>query len=211
MPKQEASQKQATYWKTTASNYDRSISFLDRRFLASSRAWVCSRASGKTLEVAIGTGLNLGYYPHGTELFGLEFSRPMLQGALDKSAQLKLNAAYTQGDALALPYADASFDSVVCSYALCGFADERAALAEMQRVLKPGGKLLLADHIISSNFLVRGLQRLLELYSIPAHGEHFRRRPLLHLESLGFEVMETERLSFGVIERVHARKINLIP
>lgn len=210
MPNKEASQKQADYWKTTASSYDHSIAYLDRRVLASSRVWVCSRATGKTLEVAIGTGLNLAYYPPSTELFGLEFSRQMLQGALDKSAQLNLDTYYTQGDALALPYADTSFDSVLCGYALCGFTDEHAALAEMQRVLKPGGKLLLADHIIASNFLVRSLQRLLELYSIPAHGEHFTRRPLLHLESLGFEIMETERLSFGVIERVHARKINRI-
>ena len=206
MPNKEASQKQADYWKTTASSYDRSLSYLDRHILVSSRAWVCSRATRKTLEVAIGTGLNLAYYPPSTELFGLEFSRPMLQGALDKSAQLDFRVTYTQGDALALPYADSSFDSVLCTYALCGFPDERAALAEMQRVLKPGGKLLLADHIIASNFLVRSLQRLLELYSIPAHGEHFTRRPLLHLQSLGFEVVETERLSFGVIERIHARK-----
>jgi len=206
MPKQEAQVKQETYWKTAASSYDRTTAYVDRHFLASSRAWVCSRASGKTLEVAIGTGVNLAYYPPNTELFGLEFSRPMLQGALDKSAHLNLITAYTQGNALALPYADSSFDSVLCSYALCGFMDEHAALKEIQRVLKPGGKLLLADHIIASNFLVRGLERLLELYSIPAHGEHFTRRPLLHLESLGFEIMETERLSFGAIERVHARK-----
>ncbi|HSN95154.1 MAG TPA: class I SAM-dependent methyltransferase [Anaerolineaceae bacterium] len=206
MPTKTSEEKQAHYWKTAAGSYDRSISAVDRRFLANSRAWVCSRASGKTLEVAIGTGLNLGYYPKNIELFGLEYSRPMLQGALEKSLQSKQSVTYTQGDALALPYADASFDSVVCTYALCGFADERAALAEIQRVLKPGGRLLLADHIVSSNFLVRGVQFLLELYSIPAHGEHFRRRPLLHLESLGFEILETERLSFGVIERVHACK-----
>lgn len=210
MPNKEASQKQADYWKTTASSYDHSLSYLDRHILVSSRAWVCSRASGKTLEVAVGTGLNLAYYPPSTELFGLEFSRPMMQGAIAKSAQLDFRVTYTQGDALVLPYADASFDSVLCTFALCGFTDEHAALTEMQRVLKPGGKLLLADHIIASNFLVRSLQRLLELYSIPAHGEHFRRRPLLHLQSLGFEIMETERLSFGVIERVHARKINRI-
>jgi len=202
----EARKKQEYYWKTTASNYDRSISFLDRRLLASSRAWVCSRASGKTLEVAVGTGLNLGYYPQGTELFGLEFSHPMMQGALKKTAQLDLNASFTQGDALALPYANDSFDTVVCSYGLCGFADERAALAEMHRVLKPGGNLLLADHVVSSNFLVRGLQSMLELYSLPAHGEHFKRRPRLHLESLGFEIVAGARMSFGVIERVHARK-----
>ena len=206
MPDKKLRAKQETYWKTTASGYDRSISSVDKRFLASSRAWVCARASGKTLEVAIGTGLNLDFYPSGIKLFGLEFSRPMMQGALNKSAQLDLNITYTQGDALALPYADASFSSVICTYALCGFEDERKALAEMQRVLKPGGKLLLADHIVSSNFLVRGLQSLLELYSLPAHGEHFKRRPLLHLESLGFEIVETERLSLGVIERVHARK-----
>ena len=207
MPDQKLRAKQENYWKNTASNYDRSISAVDRRFLATSRAWVCTRASGKTLEVAIGTGLNLGYYPKGTALFGLEYSLPMMQGALNKSSRLNLDVTYTQGDALALPYADGSFDSVLCTYALCGFEDERKALAEMQRVLKPGGRLLLADHIVSSNTLVRALQRLLELYSIPAHGEHFRRRPLLHLESLGFEIVETERLSFGVIERVHARKM----
>ena len=210
MPNKEEREKQETYWKTAARDYDRTIAYVDRRFLSSSRAWVCGRASGKTLEIAVGTGLNLAYYPPNTELFGFEFSRPMLQGALDKSAQLNLNAAYTQGDALALPYADSSFDSVLCTYALCGFTAERAALAEMQRVLKPGGNLLLADHIIASNFLVRSLQRLLELYSIPAHGEHFRRRPLLHLQNLGFEIIETERLSFGVIECVHAHKINRI-
>ncbi len=206
MLNQKARQKQKNYWKTTASSYDRSISAVDRRFLAGSRAWVGSRVSGKTLEVAIGTGLNLDFYPPETDLFGLEFSRLMMQGALTKSSRLYLDVTYTQGDALALPYAEASFDAVVCTYALCSFEDERQALAEMQRVLKPGGSLLLADHIISSSFLVRALQQLLELYSIPAHGEHFRRRPLLQLESLGFEVVEAERLSLGVIERVHARK-----
>jgi ubiquinone/menaquinone biosynthesis C-methylase UbiE len=206
MLQNEAREKQANYWKTTANSYDRSISFLDRRFLAKSRAWVCSRASGKTLEVAVGTGLNLEYYPQDIELFGLEFSRPMMQGALVKSARLNFKAAFTQGDAMALPYADESFDTVVCSYGLCGFVDERLALAEMQRVLKSGGSLLLADHIVSSNLFIRGLQQLLEFYSISAHGEHFRRRPRLHLESLGFVIEAAERMSFGVIERVHARK-----
>jgi ubiquinone/menaquinone biosynthesis C-methylase UbiE len=206
MPDKASREKQEYYWKTAASNYDRAISYVDKHFLASSRAWVCSRASGKTLEVAIGTGLNMGHYPQSVDLYGLEFSRSMMQGVLEKSAQLNLSVTYTQGDALALPYADASFDSLVCTFALCGFKEEHKALAEMQRVLKPGGRLLLADHIVSSNFLVRGVQQLLELYSIPAHGEHFRRRPLMHLPGLGFEVVETERLILGVIERVHARK-----
>ena len=206
MPDKKLRAKQETYWKTTASSYDRSISAVDKRFLAGSRVWACRRASGKTLEVAIGTGLNLDFYPSGIKLFGLEFSRPMMEGALTKSSHMNLDVTYTQGDALALPYSDASFDSVLCTYALCGFQDERAALVEMRRVLKPGGRLMLADHVVSSNFLVQALQWLLELYSLPAHGEHFRRRPLLLLESLGFEILETERLSFGVIERVHARK-----
>jgi ubiquinone/menaquinone biosynthesis C-methylase UbiE len=110
------------------------------------------------------------------------------------------------GDAHRLEFADASFDTVVCTFALCAIPDERRAVAEMWRVLRPGGRLRLADHVVSTSAPVRGLQRLLEVVSVPVGGEHFRRRPLLHVRELGFVVEQEERFKLGIVERVVARK-----
>ena len=210
MPSQEEKSrkhKHDRYWTDNAERYDSSISFVDRKFLASSRAWVAERASGKTLEIALGTGLNLQYYPQITSLTGLEQNRPMLQMALQKAALQGRTLQISQGDAMQLPFADESFDTVLCTFALCGISDEKQALREMHRVLKPGGRLLLADHVVSTWPPLAGLQWLLERYSLPAHGEHFRRRPLPIVKAMPFEIIETQRLSFGIIERVHARKL----
>ena len=64
-----------------------------------------------------------------------------------------------QADARALPFPDAAFDTALCTFSLCAIPDEPGAIAEMHRVLRPGGLLLLADHITSSNIAVRQLQR----------------------------------------------------
>ena len=79
-------------------------------------------------------------------------------------------------------------------------------LNEALRVLRPGGALLLADHVIASRWPLRLVQHAVDLFSVPLHGEHYARRPLSVLTTLGVEVVETERLTHGVIERVHARK-----
>lgn len=81
----------------------------------------------------------------------------------------------SQGDAEALPFPDASFDTVVCTFSLCAIPDDRRALAEMRRVLRPGGRLLLADHVAGDHAAVRAVQRALELFTIPQGGEHFLR------------------------------------
>ena len=73
-------------------------------------------------------------------------------------------------------------------------------------MLRPGGRLLLADHIASSHRLARGVQWLAELVSVPAAGEHFRRRPLHEVEAAGLEVTQRERFALGVVERIVATK-----
>ena len=113
---------------------------------------------------------------------------------------------FVAGDAQDLPFDDASFDAVVCAFALCGIADHRAALGEMARALRPGGSLLLADHVVATNALVRLGQRALEAITIRTNGEHFTRRPLPIVEELGLEVVESGRFNAGAIERLHAVK-----
>jgi len=194
------------YWDRHAPRYDRQMRFFDRHLFGNTRAWVCAQATGDTLEVAVGTGLNLDFYPDGVRLVGVDFSSVMLDQARDRARKLSRPVDLREGDAHALEFADGSFDTVVCTFSLCGIGEDRKAVAEMRRVLRPGGLLLLADHVTGSASPVRAIQWLLELVTIPLGGEHLRRRPLEHVRALGFEVQRRERFKFGVVERLVARK-----
>jgi ubiquinone/menaquinone biosynthesis C-methylase UbiE len=194
------------YWDKHAASYDKQMGFVERRMFGDSRHWVCSRATGDTLEVGIGTGLNLPFYPDQVRLTGIDFSPPMLDLARQRAAQLGRAADLRQADALALPFPDESFDAVVCTFALCAIPDDRRAVGEMSRVLRPGGLLLLADHVVASTLPVRALQRALELITVPLQGEHFTRRPLEHVQDLGLSIEQHERFKLGITERLAARK-----
>ena len=130
----------------------------------------------------------------------------MLRLAEQRSAELGIAADLLEGDARELPFADGAFDTVVCTFSLCAIPEHRKAIAEMHRVLKSGGTLLLADHVVSTGWPVRLLQRAAELVTVPLGGEHFRRRPATHLRPAGFEITEEQRFKLGIIERLAARK-----
>lgn len=199
-----SSEQQRRFWDAQADTFDRRIAAVERRFLTDSRPWVCGRASGDVLEVAIGTGLNLPHYAPDVRLTGVEISPGMAAGARRRVRDLGLDAEVLIGDAQELPFADASFDAVVCTFALCSIPDDRRGLAEMLRALRPGGALLLADHVAPSNPLLRLGARLLDLITVPLQGEHWSRRPLPIVADLGARIVASERVHGGVIERVHA-------
>ena len=194
------------YWDKHSASYDRQIGFFDRHLFRDSRAWVCAQAGGRTLEVAIGTGLNLPLYPAGITLTGIDFSPAMLDIARRRAGELGATADLREADAQALPFAGDAFDTVVCTFSLCAIPDHRRALAEMHRVLRPGGLLLLADHVAGSARPTRAVQRLLEVVTVPLQGEHFLRRPLDQVEELGFTVERRDRFTLGLVERIAARR-----
>ena len=196
------------YWDRKSVTYDAEMGVWDRRLFGDSREWACGQAAGDVLEVAVGTGLNLPCYPAEVTLTGLDLSEGMLGIARDRARRLGRPVSLRQGSAQQLPFAEASFDTVLCTFGLCAIPDPAAAVAEMVRVLRPGGRLILVDHVVSSSRLVRGMQRLLELASVPLAGEHFRRRPLLLVEALGVPVERRERFKLGLVERLVARKVS---
>jgi ubiquinone/menaquinone biosynthesis C-methylase UbiE len=194
------------YWDKQAKSYDRGMDFFERVFFADGREWACSQASGDVLEVAIGTGRNLPFYPPDIRITGVEFSPAMLEIARERASAVGRQVDLRLGDAQALDLPDAAFDTVLCTLSLCAIPDERRAIAEMKRVLRPGGRLVLVDHVAGSPAWVRAIQWLLELITIPLGEEHFRRRPLLVVQAEGFVVETTQRSKLGIVERVLARK-----
>ncbi|GAA2374205.1 class I SAM-dependent methyltransferase [Dactylosporangium salmoneum] len=193
-------------WDKQAAAYDRQIALFERIQFGGGREWLGARARGRVLEVAVGTGLNLPHYPDGVTVSGIELSPRMLAIARERAAGLGLDADLRQGDAEALPYEDGTFDTVVCALALCTIPRPATALAEMRRVLVPGGRLLLLDHIGSSWPPLYAAQWLVERLTIRAAGEHFTRRQLPLVRAAGFEIVEASRHKAGTVERIHARK-----
>jgi ubiquinone/menaquinone biosynthesis C-methylase UbiE len=193
------------YWDRHARTYDQQMAFWERRLFGDGRQWVCGQASGEVLEVAIGTGRNLPYYPQGIRLTGVDFSPAMLQLARRQADRLGRTVDLRLGDAQALELPDASVDTVVCTFSLCAIPDERRAIAEMRRVLRPGGRLLLLDHVAGTSRWVRAIQWLLEQVTRPLGEEHLLRRPLLQAQAEGFQIERAERFKLGIVERLAAR------
>ncbi|WP_030482594.1 class I SAM-dependent methyltransferase [Nocardioides aequoreus] len=196
--------RQREVWDAAAPAYDRQIRLFERIWFAGGREWLGARAQGRVLEVAPGTGRSLEHYPAGVQVSGLDLSPEMLAQARRRAAELGLTVDLREGDAAQLPYADASFDTVLCALALCSIPDPARALAEMHRVLVPGGRLLLLDHVGSTWAPLRWGQWLVEQVTRRTAGEHFTRRQRPLVEAAGFEVVEAERLKAGTVERLHA-------
>ncbi|MEX2556481.1 MAG: methyltransferase domain-containing protein [Actinomycetota bacterium] len=195
-------------WDKKAPGYDKEIGWFERHVLGlDNRSWACARAQGQVLEVAVGTGLNIPLYHPDVRLSAIDLSSGMLEIARQRVAALVRPVNLCQADAHELPFADEAFDSVVCTFSLCNIPDIARAVAEMYRVLKPGGRLVLVDHIRSANILVYAIQKAIEFLSVRIDGDHMTRRPLDQVRAQGFEILEDERYRLGgIIERLVARK-----
>ncbi|MFF1635251.1 class I SAM-dependent methyltransferase [Leifsonia sp. NPDC058248] len=201
-----ATQRQRRAWRKLASTYDQKMDRTERRLLAGTREWIGRRASGRVLEVAIGTGRNLSHYDRGVSVTGVDLSPEMLAIARRRAAELGRAVELLEGDAEALPFDDASFDTIVCALALCSIPRAGTAVREMARVVRPGGSVLLVDHIGSTWPPIYAGQWLIERFTIATEGEHLTRRHVNEARSAGLQIVERERLQAGMVERIRATR-----
>ena len=190
-----------------AARYDSMIRIPERLLFADGRIWTASNAIGDVLEIAVGTGRNFPHYRPELRITGQDVSPAMLEIARARARALGREVDLCVGDAQDLPFAGERFDSVVSTLALCTIPEERRALAEAWRVLRPGGRLILLEHVRSPQPLVRVLQRLLDPLAVRCAGDHLLRDPLDHLANLGFSIEYCARSRAGIVERLVARKI----
>ena len=146
------------------------------------------------------------FYGRSVRLTGIELSPEMLAVASRFARRLGSEVDLRLGDAQDLDFAAGSFDTVVITLALCTIPDDRLAVREAHRVLRPGGRLFLLEHVRSPFLPVRLAQRLLEPLAARFEADYLLRDPLDYLEVEGFLVERAERSKWGIVERVVARK-----
>lgn len=159
-----------------------------QRQLTKYRREVLAKASGRVLEVGVGSGLNFPLYGKQVEIvFGIDPSPGLLAIAHRRATAAGVHAELLQGSATAIPLADNTIDTVVMTWTLCSIPDPLAALREMRRVLKPGGRLLFVEHGLSPEPSVERWQnRLTPVWRHIAGGCHLNRKMDHLIRSAGF-------------------------
>lgn len=190
----------------SAARYDRKIWIPEKLLFSDGRQWAAGAAVGRTLEVAAGTGRNLPHYGPAVTLTAVDVSEQMLAIAEQRAARLRRDVEFRVADAQALPFAPASFETVVATLALCSIPDDRTAVAEMARVLVPGGRLVLLDHVRSPVGAVRVVQRALEPLFLRWEADHLLREPERRVQEAGLHLLRCERSRLGLVLRLMATK-----
>ncbi|WP_182877835.1 class I SAM-dependent methyltransferase [Microbispora sp. H10670] len=189
-----------------ADRYDDQMRAWERRLFPGSREWAVGQARGHVVEIAVGTGLNLPLYDAGTTVIGIELSERMLDLARRRVALAGLGARVElrQGDVQRLDLPDGIADTVLSTFTMCTIPDPAAAAREAYRVLRPGGRFVLAEHGPARNPVLRAGMRLVEPLFVRFEADHLTRDPRPYLERAGFRIESVTRTARGVGFRVLA-------
>ncbi len=197
----------------TRRRYDRLASFYDlleapvERFrFASWRARLRDRIVGdQALEVGVGTGKNLPYYPRDVEVTAVDLSPRMLERARRRASVLGLEVELREMDVQDLAFPDHSFDTVFVTFVFCSVPDPALGLRELRRVCKPGGMLLLLEHMRPGNPILGLLFDLLNPMVVRMMGANINRRTMENIRRAGWRIRVEERLSSDIVWWIEAK------
>ena len=176
---------------------------MDRMIKDEWRVDLFSQVSGKVLEVGIGTGANLPFYPNQIHsLTGVDFSEGMLKHAKKKvtNGNFPFLIELLEADIQALPFPDDTFDSIVSTCVFCSVPDPLIGLKELRRVCKPTGRIFMLEHMRSENKLVGVVMDLLNPLTVRLWGANINRETMKTIEASGL-IIETDSCLMGTIFR----------
>jgi ubiquinone/menaquinone biosynthesis C-methylase UbiE len=177
--------------KWFAAIYDRMSAPNERKVTGPIREELLKDVTGDVLEIGAGTGANFEYYRNGARITAIEPDPYMLERARARAAEASVEIDLQQAPAEALPFSDATFDIAVSTLVLCSVADPRQALAEIRRVLRPGGEIRLYEHVRYENPVGALVQHAISpVWGWFGAGCHPNRPTGRYLSEAGFEITD---------------------
>ena len=192
-------------WDRLAKHYGL-VEFVSEWYLKPFRKILWAYAAGRILEAGAGTGLNISFYPPGARVTATDLSGAMLRRARERAREQNVAVTFEEADLCSLPFADHAFDTAVATFVFCSMPDPVACLREMGRVTRPGGQILLLDHVRIENPLIGPLMDRLNSATVRLAGEHINHRMDESVREAGIEILENRRLGLmGIIQFIVAR------
>ncbi len=158
------------------------------------------------LEVGVGTGKNFPYYPPGANMVAIDFSGKMLDRAREKAVREGVRVDLQQMDVQNLQFADNTFNTVVASFVFCSVPDPVHGLKELRRVVKPGGKVVLLEHVLSANKVIAWFMNLVNPVVVRLMGPNINRETVRNVARSGLKVERVTDLAAGIFKLIEARK-----
>jgi len=199
--------------ETVRRRYNRSARFYDteqkmmERVAGRWRRELWSRVpGGEVLEVGVGTGANMAFYPAEAHITAIDIAENMLARAEARAAKLGLDVDLGRMDAEHLDFPDGRFDCVTASFVFCSVPDPVAGLTEARRVLKPGGTLLLLEHVRSENPVLGKLMDALNPLVVRIAGANINRHTVDNVRAAGFGEVAASSHMRGIVRLVEGRR-----
>jgi ubiquinone/menaquinone biosynthesis C-methylase UbiE len=186
--------------------YDLMEILVERSRYSKWRELLWSKVEGKDiLEVGVGTGKNFPYYPANAEITAIDFSEKMLNRARQKAEEYNVKVDLQQADVQNMSFEDDTFETVVATFVFCSVPDPVKGLKEIGRVCKPGGKVLLLEHVLSANRILAFLMNLVSPIVVRAMGPNINRKTVENVANSGLKVEKVIDLAAGIFKLIEAR------
>lgn len=157
------------------------------------------------LEVGVGTGKNMPYYPADVSVTAIDFSSRMLAKARRKAMRLNPSTDLLQMDVQQLDFGDGVFDTVFATFVFCSVPDPVQGLCELRRVCKPGGRLVLLEHMRPANWLLGLIFDALNPLTVRLTGANLNRRTVENVKRAGWRILSVEDLSLDIVRWIEAQ------
>ena len=187
-------------------SYDRMERMMERRVRAWRREQWQLVNGARVLEVGVGTGKNVEFWPAGRKITAIDLTPGMLDIARQKVDQLKRDDDLRLGDVQRLEFASATFDTVVATFLFCSVPDPVLGLREVARVVRPGGQVLLLEHVRIDRPVIGAIMDLLAPLIVRLNGANINRRTVENVKAAGLHIERVENLDrMGMFKLIVAR------